>query len=523
MGEAEEPAVEKGADANLEGWTTRQAILTPGDRVEYKIKLTKGQVLLASATSNAFDPALAIDFNKRELIKNDDRIEGDQRPFLNFRAPQDGDYLLKVISYRSVAGGQFNVHFRVITPIDVEPNNPMKSEPQSDDYSARTFVRVPLKAGLVYDPTPWGPQRITNFERVIGPTGVPSADFERVAFEGRATPFIALRSGDFLIEYRGKPRGAVIEVREVPRLAATPDATVEIAKSVSLALVEVPVEPGSLFSSTVEGLGMALASFGGRAEGYARVGASTGWAWFHLAAEEGRQVVRSFTAKGVLRLLVRRIETENALRLVTSSNLPKWDPGAPISRKLEIGTAQVFVYEAQKAELARVALQTEGFWPIFTIYTLAGAPANRYANRATSVRDDLWFPEAGRFLVRIGCQGDGGSGPFSLRREAIEAKPLMLGQVGSVTDASALTVYGIDLQAGKTYSLVCPQGVVTLRDLVDPTGTFLGRQEVLLDNMIVSYFTARVNGRHRLWFRRVQGKFDFVLRLAEAPVIGGNR
>src|ERR1019366_8425082 len=94
-------------------WETRTAVLTPGDRVEYKFKLQKGETLLASATSDSFDPALSVvDIKGAELAKNDDREEGDQSPFLICRVPEAGTYILKVLSYRSVSGGKFTVKFR---------------------------------------------------------------------------------------------------------------------------------------------------------------------------------------------------------------------------------------------------------------------------------------------------------------------------------------------------------------------------------------------------------------------------
>jgi hypothetical protein len=101
-------------------WTNRSAILTPGDRVEFKLKVKKGDTIFAGVTSDAFDPALSLVNAKGDVIaKNDDRVDGDQSPFLACRFPEAGEYTLKVLSYHSVSGGMFNLKMRTFSSTDV--------------------------------------------------------------------------------------------------------------------------------------------------------------------------------------------------------------------------------------------------------------------------------------------------------------------------------------------------------------------------------------------------------------------
>ena len=131
-------------------WTDRTAILTPGDRVEFKFKLKKGEVLLAAASSTAFDPALRVeDKDGKGLLEVDDRAEGEQSPFISFRAPAEGEYLLKVLSFRSVAGGQFTVRFRTFEPADkgYGPQTYESLPSQPFQGQMRYAVRLPAKKG----------------------------------------------------------------------------------------------------------------------------------------------------------------------------------------------------------------------------------------------------------------------------------------------------------------------------------------------------------------------------------------
>jgi len=62
------------------------AILTPGEFVEYTVKLKKDEVIVADAKNDAFDPALeVVDVKGKVLDQNDDRFPGDQRPLLMYR------------------------------------------------------------------------------------------------------------------------------------------------------------------------------------------------------------------------------------------------------------------------------------------------------------------------------------------------------------------------------------------------------------------------------------------------------
>ncbi len=91
-----------------------KSILTPGETVDYPIDLKPGQVLVADAVSESFDPALEIvDEAGKVQSMNDDRYPGDQRPLLFWRCEKLGGYTLRVRSFQNKAGGEVRLRHKV--------------------------------------------------------------------------------------------------------------------------------------------------------------------------------------------------------------------------------------------------------------------------------------------------------------------------------------------------------------------------------------------------------------------------
>ncbi len=192
-------------------WQERSAILTPGDRVEFQFTLKQGETILAGVTSEAFDPAISVVTDKgKELAKNDDRKEGNQSPFVNFKAPADGDYLLKVLSYRSVAGGKFKIRMRTIFPTEagftLTPS--IRAEVLSRQTDRRVSFRIPVKKGATYSVgyvTEQTDAYWNNLSRIklYGPTGTVADDFR--IFPGGYKDIIESKfDGTMIVEYSAR-------------------------------------------------------------------------------------------------------------------------------------------------------------------------------------------------------------------------------------------------------------------------------------------------------------------------------
>lgn len=240
-------------------WERHHAILTPGDRVEYKFKMAVGETIFAAASSDAFDPALEIDdANGKKLAENDDRAPGDQQPFLIFRSQAAGTYSLKVLSYRSVSGGSFDVAFRTFTSSDAGFKREMHD--LTPDSSERTVFRISVHKGKFYDLGQlMDGERHRGIQydpvRVVGPTGVESSDFERVQTQDNEFVFEAKADGDYYVEYSNATiRKIETNFVEVTATAIAPDSqqSIEIPPH-EIRIYEFPVKPNLVVRTAIAG------------------------------------------------------------------------------------------------------------------------------------------------------------------------------------------------------------------------------------------------------------------------------
>jgi len=178
-------------------WQTRTAILSPGDRVQYKVKLATDEVLLAIASSTNFDPALEVVLKNAKVATNDDRIEGDQSSFINFRASTAGEYTLSVVSYSKSAGGQFSLQLLVLNREDLRLDRPTEGQRRRV-----RLHRVTLEKGKTYQFAEDSNTYPSDIESIIGPSGNRVEDYDlisptRFVSNRRRVVFTALKAVTF--------------------------------------------------------------------------------------------------------------------------------------------------------------------------------------------------------------------------------------------------------------------------------------------------------------------------------------
>ena len=195
-----------------------------------------------------------------------------------------------------------------------------------------------------------------------------------------------------------------------------------------------------------------------------------------------------------------------------------------MDNSLNIGDSRLFLIKSTKSELMRVDAQASHFLPRLDIFGLSGDLANSLCNRQTHVaKDDLYFPNEDTFIVRLSCEGDGGSGDFAMKRDPLTPVPYTLGSPLTMTlDGQNFGFYSVDLEAGKRYQFVVDQPNNPLEvDLLDDDGQFLTSQSLAFDKVLVHYFVPTRSGRHRLWLRGGTGTWHFQFELHTPPSIGG--
>jgi len=524
-------------------WESKTAILTPGDRVEFKLKMQAGETVMAGVTSDAFDPALALEDSKgKVLIQNDDREEGDQSPFLTYRVAEAGTYTLKVLSYHSVSGGKFEVKMRRFVASDVAPGKQTLANtvPISLEGQEILVLRLTATKGKIYDLKELREYSsrylsMINAQTVTGPTGVAANDYSPVATAGGSQVFEALRDGDFYLEYQvtnGQKFESDIRALE-PIAMKTADEKVLNLAGQELAVLDFPVVKDQIVRTTFTGEHFVFDMSGPsgandrEGNGDASYGNTKFWTYFQLNVASNNDVVRVFHGNGKVRIAVRCLRFPDAkgqsITIRNSESLPTWDAGSASNSKLEIGESKLFLIKSTKSELMRVFASANSFLLKLDIFELSGAEDNSLENRATRIAtDDLYFPDPGTFIVRLSCDGNGGSGEYKMKREELVTTPYRLGTVQTVNlDGENFGLYSVDLEAGKRYELMTDQPGNYLRvDLLDDDGQFLTSQGITFDKVNVQYFIPSRSGRHRLWLRGSPGVRHFRLEMHVPPRLG---
>ncbi|MBS1708054.1 MAG: hypothetical protein JSS65_04950 [Armatimonadetes bacterium] len=193
-------------------------ILTPGDFTDWPLKLEEGQVVIAEASSIAFDPALeVVDSKGKVLASNDDRYPGDQRPLLLWRCPAKGEYSLHGRCFRDKSGGQYKLRFEVFDTVDAPVGQVVEKKLATEHP---VLVRVPLKRGQIVEgidlPQDGQDRFHLRFYDVISPCGLPDLDLLRT-FQPTLgdTSLLAVADGDYYFLGNTVPTKGTIKIQVV--------------------------------------------------------------------------------------------------------------------------------------------------------------------------------------------------------------------------------------------------------------------------------------------------------------------
>lgn len=494
-------------------WQKRSAILSPGDRVEYKIKLAADEVLLAVASSTNFDPALEVLRDKASVAKNDDRREGDQSPFINFRAQAAGEYSLNVVSYSKSAGGQFTLQYFVLTRVDLglDPSTRLQGR-------RLTVHRIALEKGKTYRVDYQRESFPASLETIIGPSGSWSDDFDLISpinshYRESGAVFTALKTGDYLLRFSELGENAVFRMTEVPVYSLGTDATssIKLARG-GLAVLVTDVRAGVPFVSRLPtSLRVESRLISEPDENELTEGSS----FRRFVSQEGTDEVTTylFPQPGKWRQLVHNFEgVDREFNISSSTFIPAFDQGASISNRLAIGQAKAFLYKATVGEISQVGVSTEEFSPTLDLYSMQGQPVNSLVNPwGSKVSSELYFPTGGEYLVVLRCFGNGGSGKYTLTRKELPVRTLKLG-ASFVIPANSPTVdtAEIQLEANTDYEIVYGPDREEPCRVLTPDYTVTGQMR-LLDRTVTTFRVAK-SGRLRLWFPRSSIDQPFAIR-----------
>lgn len=468
-----------------------ESIVTPGDFSQWPLDLKAGQVVIAEAQSDAFDPALEIADGAGKIVAaNDDRYPGDQRPLLLFEAPAAGSYKLRVKGYHNTAGGLAKVNWVVISSAPANLNGP---QTLPADATKPLLLEMHLKRGqLVRIGRPTFRAQYTtdaSTGEVIAADGLPCPDLvPQIQPIANGRFFLAPVDGVYYLhvlptEPDGSNGSGSISFESqnmvIGPLNGSPTDLLGKSTGTGPQVWTAPFQAGDLFRFTCPQLApdaQILAITAPDVSKYSLENPDTNPFFpmkdpvtvsepqlFPARARDGRQVVARMPATGGYWIASSGDRSDAA-----KSDLNVTRADKPISLTTAPGIAQQISSKAKgnEAQLSDAKNRSEstlilGGTSYFSVNANAGdilalnlASADFYAHLlcfapnlgvirnvtfgVDQTRDEwqLVCNQTGKYLFAVSCQGDGGGGKFSIAATSLPATDFGLGKSASVEVAS---------------------------------------------------------------------------------------
>lgn len=510
-------------------WDSKSAILTPGDRVEFKFKLDAGTSLICGVETDAFDAALEfLDEAGTTLAKNDDRAEGAQAPFLAYRAKKSETITVRVLSFRSAAGGRFLLNSLTSPTLDVSVGT--GTGKVAMDSNRPLLLRFEVKKGRYYDFTQLEGFRsdlnprnraMLFVNQIIGPSGIEDADGQMISQVGGGRTLFSNTDGALYLQVTSQKVDSIqwtAHEIEAKSLSKEGEATVSMPDG-RLHVYEFPVSKRELLKTRFAGNQAFHVSWEYPQGGQESFSDETQMSssvrtLFRPMIGNDRELVQLFHEEGSVKVFLRSYASAPIEAKITNTQkLTAWEEGKALTSDLAIGESKFYTVKSTQSELMRIALQAKGFAPQMDIFTLNGGRANSMTNRSNlRIADDLYYPTADTFLIRVSCMGSGGSGSFSLVRSTLRGPIYKLGVLeNAVIDEKRFGLFEVELEAGKWYEFLhdtTGKPMVQV-DLLDGEGNFLQSTNIQFDKMNRRFFRANISGKHRLWIRGPFGSYPF--------------
>lgn len=445
-----------------------RAILTAGEPLEWNVTLKAGQVLVAEAMSDTFDPAIDVmDAKGKSMAGNDDRYPGDQRPLVLWRCAADGEYKLLVRSFKDRAGGQVMARFKTYDCLDLGSDGAGEGVVEA---TKSFMVRIPMKAGQLKDirTEKQGQDNFIryNFQTVIFPNGLP--EYAPALSELLSPAFYALvapLAGDYYLlyapyGYRGGNGRVRIVARDIE--AVTPKS------EGSLRTAAAPSGRPALFKFDVKKGDFLEVSFPDLANGsHMKVSEAPDFSKFDISKPETNPFLppvrdRPAAPEPAFDTFVSRARDSRTTVLRARRDATLWvasDGGGAGQNGFTMNVApaaQEFVAGQDIKSELKLA-RTDYWWfdtkagDVITFRT-----ENQAFSQVLSLRDpdmiefrkemlpldgtsDAWrmvVQKPGKYLLAVNCLGDGGAGGYLLNRTVLPAKEFGLSQPakGAISD-----------------------------------------------------------------------------------------
>ncbi|MFI5384687.1 MAG: hypothetical protein ACHQ50_01065 [Fimbriimonadales bacterium] len=443
--------IESALSSYLNGDEVR-SILTPGEFSEWPLTLKAGQVVIAEARSDAFDPALEVADDKGKVLgSNDDRYPGDQRPLLFWRCEKDGDYSLQARCFHDKSGGQFFIRFKVYDSVSLSGDGMVEKRVET---STTLLLKIPMKAGqikqVVYDSR--GQYGFVSPRGTISSCGLPDINLSKPLDPAINNTVMAPVDGDYYVVAGadgGREKMIRVGTRDVLPATLQKSGSSHIAKAPtnSGTLWTLPVKAGEVLeTSTPElplGAQLSIAEVPDISK-YSLEKPETnpffpdpkdkprenkGPAFVGLPGRARDSRITVFAVKRDATLwLASNGSTYNGNQkefTLTVKPAPKeFAVSSGIGSQLRIGNTDYWEFDAKAGDVMTFDSKTTGFAQqlvvrdpyLNTTWNAVAAPDQ------PSIGWNMIIERSGKYLLAASCLGDGGGGDYTLSRKVYPAR-----------------------------------------------------------------------------------------------------
>lgn len=442
-------------------------IVTPGEYSEWPLTLKAGQVVIAEARSDAFDPALEVVDGKGEgrhkvLATNDDRYPGDQRPLLLWRCAKDGEYSLRARGFQGKAGGQVFVRMKVFETLDlVEGKTTEGAFEQGEPFLLRATLKRGSLVEVRSEPGDWPAYTTYNPEMTISPLGLPDAGLASPFVGPIGSPIVAPLDGDYYVlcrHYAGqrtKVRASLTDL--TPKLLERTNGSANVPSTAGRpTTVALKVKKGEVLQVRGPELGL-----GGRisvAEEpdlgtvdpkkpelnpfFPKIVESSGrnrtpqepaeaLAMIPSRARDPREVKFAVLRDAVLWVTASRAtERPQEASLAISPADAEYKSDADLLGRLGVGNVDYWSFEAKTGDVISLSARFEGFAPILELRdpNLEMPMRVEFAPDQASYEWNYVVMRPGKHLLSVSSVGGGGGGTYGLARKVLPAREFSMEQ-----------------------------------------------------------------------------------------------
>jgi hypothetical protein len=445
-------------------------VLSPAARDDWPLRARDGETVILSVTTTNFDPTVElVGPTGAVLAKNDDVRQGRQDSLLATRVERGGDYQVRVTSSNAASGGAYELTVRRFLSTDL-----------AIGARASATLGKPLahwhRLAADADRTIVLSARAASFSpviEIIAPNGEP-VEASRAALAqrgGSQAVFRTPQSGTYYARISAGQGGSSLASYAVTAAIARVFAT-----QIGVAAAERSIDAGGLDLWTFKAESGDLVRVRAKAAAgemtaqisYAPPVDPTG----KLPTPEGpvpALVVLPSDPKSsgdVVALLnfagTYQVAVSQPLGIAVGYSFDATRPAkafgndAGVTGMLGLGGAEFWTVDGSPGQILSFEGATERFDPELELYSPQGDLVARADDGGTGrdARLTTLLTERGRYVLRVHAHGDGGAGPYTLRRTPDPARPLPPGGRGEgIAGSGGVEVWSFEGKAGQAIIL----------------------------------------------------------------------